>query len=168
MVHTCIHNSIWSDKIRAKSYPINNSNDFGCMCDLYISVTVVAEGLSTMQIILSQIIIACMMVSFSGIPWIIPKIILFRMNVLRQQKSLDFSCHSWRIPWLRRTKWTLAWRPPGATPTTPLPHKLRLLTVTRLRNLQKIPQKNHQRSLRRGQAQKSCKVSGLELIQIKN
>lgn len=68
MVHTCIHNSIWSDKIRAKSYPINNSNDFGCMCDLYISVTVVAEGLSTMQIILSQIIIACMMVSFSGIP----------------------------------------------------------------------------------------------------
>jgi len=31
------------------------------MCDLYISVTVVAEELSTMQIILSQIIFACIM-----------------------------------------------------------------------------------------------------------
>ena len=48
------------------------------MCDLYISVTVVAEGLSTMQIILSQIIFACIMVSFSGIQ----EIIIIRMNIL--------------------------------------------------------------------------------------
>ena len=48
------------------------------MCDLYISVTVVAEGLSTMQIILSQIIFACIMVSFRSIQ----EIIIIRMNIL--------------------------------------------------------------------------------------
>ena len=48
------------------------------MCDLYISVTVVAEELSTMQIILSQIIFACIMVSFRSIQ----EIIIIRMNIL--------------------------------------------------------------------------------------
>ena len=59
------------------------------MCDLFISVTVAAKGLSAMQITLSHIIFVCMMVSSSGIT-----IIIIIIEYSRQQESPVFFCHS--------------------------------------------------------------------------